>query len=973
MKTENLNAYELIKKEFITDLDSMSYLLRHKKSGARVAVLENSDPNKVFYIGFRTPPKDSTGVAHIIEHTVLCGSDKYPAKDPFIELAKGSLNTFLNAMTYPDKTVYPVASCNDKDFKNLMDVYLDAVFHPNIYKEEKIFKQEGWHYELDNAESDLKINGVVYNEMKGAFSSPDDVLNREIMNSLYPDTTYGVESGGDPVNIPDLTYEGFLDFHRRYYHPSNSYIYLYGNADMEERLDYIDKEYLSDYDVLAVESFPGEQTAFDEIRHLDTTYPITDDEDETDNTYLSMNFVVDKSLNRELYIAFQIVDYALISSQGTPLKKALIDKNIGKEVYSYFENGIYQPYYSIVAKNANIEDKDEFVKTIYDVSQQVVKNGFDKDALLAALNNMEFKYRESDYGSKPRGLMLGLVTLDSWLYSDEMPFINIVCNETFKTLREKINSDYYEKLVEKYILSNKHGSVVTAAAQKGLTAKKDKELADKLAEYKKSLSKAEIDEIVSGTKALTEYQETPDSEEVLKKIPMLTREDLEKKIVPLSNSFAEICDTKVVHHDIFTNGISYINFEFLLKDISSDLLPYVKLITSFFGCFDTNDYSYEKLGYEIDKNTGNMSANLHTVTPFSDLKNYYFRVELNIKVFSNQIGKALELAKEVIVSSKLRDYKRLKELIDEQKSEMESIISYMGHVFASGRALSHLSGFAACVEKFNGIEYLRFLENIDDNFDTIKEDLVDKMIMLTEYIFRPDNLLIDFTGTKEDMKILEKEFEVFKKCLYVNDIKFEKSEPGLKNVKEGFTSSSQVNFVCYAGNFSEKGLEYTGALKVLKTIMGYEYLWNEVRVKGGAYGCMSAFGRNGDCYFVSYRDPNVKKTMNTFKNAANFVRNFEADEKRMTKFIIGTLSDMDIPLTPRTAGERSKIAYLSELTEEILQKERDEVLNCSEKDVKNLANYIDVFIGDESLVVIGNEEAVKKEEDSFDIVKSLFN
>ncbi|MDL2302642.1 insulinase family protein, partial [Lachnospiraceae bacterium OttesenSCG-928-D06] len=415
MKINQLSAYEIIEERKIDDLNSNSYVLRHKKTGARIALLSNDDENKVFYIGFRTPPQDSTGVAHILEHSVLCGSREFPIKDPFIELAKGSLNTFLNAMTYPDKTIYPVASCNDKDFQNLMHVYLDAVFYPNIYQSDNVFRQEGWHYEL-NEEEELTINGVVYNEMKGAFSSPDDVLERELMNSLFPDNAYGLESGGDPDAIPNLSYEQFLDFHRQYYHPSNSYIYLYGDMDMVEKLQFLDEHYLNDFDALDVDSKIKEQTAFSSTQKVIKEYAISDNELEEESGYLSYNMAVGDSLSRDLYVAFQIIDYALCSAPGAPLKLALTEKGIGNDIYSIYDNGIKQPYFSVVSKGVDIKKEPEFLQTIQEVFTSIVRNGFDKKALLAGINYYEFKYKEADFGSYPKGLMYGLQMLDSWLY-----------------------------------------------------------------------------------------------------------------------------------------------------------------------------------------------------------------------------------------------------------------------------------------------------------------------------------------------------------------------------------------------------------------------------------------------------------------------------------------------------------------------------------------------------------------------------
>ena len=448
MKIEDLKNYEIKQHRFLHDINTDAYVLSHKKTGARVVVMPNDEENKVFYIGFRTPPKDSTGVAHIVEHTVLCGSDKYPIKDPFVELCKGSLNTFLNAMTYPDKTVYPVASCNDFDFKNLMDVYLDAVFHPNIYKEENIFRQEGWHYELENKDDELNINGVVYSEMKGAFSDPDDIVERQIMNSIFPDTPYGVESGGDPDVIPSLTYSDFLDFHSKYYHPSNSYIFLYGNCDMAERLDYIDKEYLSNYEKIEVSSEISTQEAFDKRRDVVIEYPLTENEDDKDKTYLNLTYCFSDYRDRELPIVLRAFEYAFSGNPAAPLRKALLDAGIGNEIYASSDCSIKQNLFGFYAKGANPEDKDKFLDIIQKEIERTVKEGFDKKTILAFLVREEFKYREADFGRIPKGLTYGLDMLESWLYDDTLALHHMECLDIYKKLKEAVETDYFEKLTK---------------------------------------------------------------------------------------------------------------------------------------------------------------------------------------------------------------------------------------------------------------------------------------------------------------------------------------------------------------------------------------------------------------------------------------------------------------------------------------------------------------------------------------------
>ena len=524
MSIYDLNAYEVLQTEDLSDLKSKGTLLKHKKSGARVLLMENDDENKVFTIGFRTPPSDSTGVPHIMEHSVLCGSKEFPVKDPFVELVKGSLNTFLNAMTYPDKTVYPVASCNDKDFQNLMHVYMDAVFYPNIYQNDKTFRQEGWSYKLDNPDGELTISGVVYNEMKGAFSSPEGVLDRVVLNSLFPDNTYSVESGGDPEVIPELTYERFLDFHRKYYHPSNSYIYLYGDMNMEEKLRWLDEKYLSDFENEPVDSEIHLQKPFTEMKEVVQEYSIASEESEEDNTYLSYNKVIGTTLDEKLYLAFEILDYALLSAPGAPLKKALLDAGVGKDISGSYDNGVYQPIFSVISKNANVEQKEEFVRVIEDTLKDIVKNGINKKALRAGINYHEFRFREADFGNYPRGLMYGLQLFDSWLYDETKPFIHMQAIPTFEFLKEQVETGYFEELIQKYLLDNTHGSIVIIKPERGRTARMDKELADKLQAYKASLSKEEIDALVKATKELEEYQEEESAPEDLAKIPVLGRD-----------------------------------------------------------------------------------------------------------------------------------------------------------------------------------------------------------------------------------------------------------------------------------------------------------------------------------------------------------------------------------------------------------------------------------------------------------------
>ena len=972
MKNEEMTSYRLVEKKKIEDLNSMSYLLEHKKSGARIALLSNDDENKVFYIGFRTPPEDSTGVAHILEHSVLEGSRDFPVKDPFIELAKGSLNTFLNAMTYPDKTVYPVASCNDKDFQNLMHVYLDAVFYPNIYKEPKIFEQEGWHYEMESPEDELSINGVVYNEMKGAFSSPDDVLEREITNILFPDTSYSNESGGDPEAIPDLTYEQFLDFHRKYYHPSNSYIYLYGNMDMAEKLEYLDEAYLSHFDRITVDSEIGVQAPFEACAEAGKFYPITESEPEEDNTYLTYNIVVGDSLDRERYIAFQILDYALCSAPGAPLKQALLDKGIGKDIYSYYESGIRQSYFTIVAKNANLDRKAEFVECIEENLRRLSQKGIDKKALRAGLNFYEFRYREADFGSYPAGLMYGLQVLDSWLYDDAKPFIHIEAGETYKKLREKAETSYFEELIRECMLENTHKGILTLAPRKGLAEERDRILTEKLAALKESFGSEQIQEVVEETHALLEYQETPDSKEALATIPLLKREDIRKEAEPLVNEIRKTGDTTVMYHDIFTNHISYFRFLFDVKQVPEELFPYIGILKSVLGYVDTENFTYGELFHEINMETGGITSVTNFFTNARNLSACLVTFEMKAKTLEDNLPRTVQLVQEIMLKSKFDDGKRLYEILAELKSRLQSNLISSGHSVAASRAMSYFSRPAAIQEQVNGMPFYRLVADLEKNFDSRREDLQHKLEALVRCIFRPENLMLDYVGTEDHYEEFIALAGQVKEALYKEPVETKPFviEPVKRN--EGFLSASQVQYVCRAGNFINKGLAYTGALKVLKVMMSYEYLWQEIRVKGGAYGCMCAFGKSGDSYFVSYRDPNLKSTVEAYEKAADFIEAFDGDERTMTQYIIGAVSELDTPLNPAAKGLRGMSSYLTNQTYEDYQRERDELLGADVNTIRSLAAVIRAFMEDDCLCVVGNDNRLKEDKEMFDVLENLY-
>lgn len=971
MTIHDLAEYEILDEHRVEDVQSDGFILRHKKSGARIAVLSNNDDNKVFYIGFRTPPEDETGVPHIIEHTTLCGSKKFPVKDPFIELAKGSLNTFLNAMTYPDKTVYPVASCNDQDFKNLMDVYLDAVFNPNITKYEEIFKQEGWHYELTGRDDELKINGVVYNEMKGAYSSPDEVLSSQIYRSLFPDNTYSKDSGGNPEYIPKLTYEAYLDFYHKYYHPSNSYIYLYGDMDVVERLEWLDKEYLSLYDYKKVNSEINKQPAFDEIKNVEAQYSITMDDSQENKTYLSYNRVVGDSLDEMLYQAFDVLDYALVSSPGAPVKQALIDAGIGDDVYGSYDAGILQPVFSFVAKNANASQADEFESIIESTLKEVVKTGINKEALLAGINSSEFKFREADFGQFPKGLLFGLNCLDSWLFDDMKPFIHLECLGTFAKLRKAVDTDYFEKLIQEYLLDNTHGSSVTVKPKRGLGNEREEALAKELSDYKASLSDEEIKKLIEDTEHLKKYQEEPSSDEDLRKLPMLTRADMKKNAMPFSNIEDELLDVKVVRHDIESNGIDYISFLFDAGDFAQSELGYLGFFTNALGLVSTEKYSYTDLANATNIYTGGISTGTASHPDIKDRNNFVFKVEVKLKVLEKNLDKALELMEQMLLTSDFTDTKRLGELVAQIKARLQANLSSSGHLVAAMRSMSSFSRYALYQDELKGVAFYRSICRIEKELSESPKSVSDKLAAIAKKLFARNRMLISFTGNNEAYgnakPSLEKVIAGFNKMSAVGN----QAEVHFNTAKEAFIDASQIQYVAKTGDFICEGYEYTGALRLLRIILSYDYLWINVRVKGGAYGCMNTFLRSGESYFVSYRDPNLSDTLDVYDRIPEYIKSFSPDERDMTKYIIGTFSALDTPMNPEAKGSRSLSAYLEGITYEQIQKERNEILNAQPEDIRRLADLVEAVLKKDSICVIGNENMIKESAGLFENVEKL--
>lgn len=964
-------GFRLMESNFIKEINSNTYLMIHEKSGAKLLYIKNQDDNKVFSITFKTMPKDSTGTPHILEHSVLCGSRKFPVKEPFVELAKGSLNTFLNAMTFSDKTMYPIASKNSKDFRNLMDVYLDAVFFPDIYKHKEILMQEGWHYDIENSADDITIKGVVYNEMKGAFSSPESVLISRSQELLFKDTPYKYESGGDPKVIPDLSYSEFIDFHKTYYHPSNSFIYLYGDLDIEDTLSFIDKEYLSSFDKIEIDTTFDEQLPFESIIEDKVYYPISFNEKEEDKTYLSLNLVLSKSTDSELYLAFDILVSMLLDTEAAPLKNALLDANIGKDVFGYLNNEMYQNVFSIIVKNSEEKEKHRFKKIVYSTLTDLVKNGIDKKLIESSINSREFHLREADARRYPKGLLYNMKVLNSVLYGGHHS-IHLAYEKDLEKVKQGLTSPYFENLIENYILHNNHGALVIVAPKKGLNEEVENSLKSKLKNYKDTLTKEEIDSLVRDNLILKERQEKEDSKEDIEKIPLVSIKDIEKEEERLTYQIEPFDGSNIIYHEAFTGKIAYVNSYFDTSSVPQDLIPYINLLAYILGKLNTEEHSYQELSNEIHINTGGIYLSAAGYSDATSDKTFYPKLIVKSKSLDTKLTELMNLLSEITVTSVLSDKARLKTLISQAKSQEEMGIFDNGHLIAMNRTLSYFSPSAKYNELLNGLSFYNFICELENNFEDYYEKIINNLSILSKEIFNKKNLLLSVTSDKETFEKLKVSLPCYLEGL--GDIEHKKVSYEMKLGKknEGLLTPGKVQYVAKGYNFKSLGFSYDGSLQVLRSILSLNYLWNNVRVLGGAYGSFAVFRRNGTLIFSSYRDPNLLKTLKIYEGTPSFIDTFNPDEREMTKYIIGTMSSFDSPMTASMEGERIASDYITNVTFEMRQKERTEILETKIADIKKASILIQKTLSNNYFAVLGSEEEINKNKDLFEELVYVF-
>lgn len=956
------HGFKLLEESKVDELQSVARVFQHEKSGARLMQIENDDDNKVFSIAFRTPPTDSTGVPHILEHCVLSGSRKYTTKEPFMDMLKGSLQTFINAMTFSDKTLYPVASRNEKDFFNLMDVYLDSVLYPKIYEIPDIFMQEGWHHEIFNKEDNIKYKGIVYNEMKGAYSSPESILQEKISESLYPDTPYKYSSGGNPDVIPELSYEDFLDFHKSLYHPSNSYIYLYGNGDIDKQLSHIDENYLTNFNRMEIDSHIEKQKPFKSTKELKDFYSISMDDNDKDKSYLSLNFVLGDNSNLENFLMTNIITQILIESEAAPLKKALVDAEIGEDIFSANVGGL-QSSFGVVAKNTSIDKKELFKETIFKTLNEIVKEGLDKNLIEASINIVEYDLREaSKFPTK--GIIYNILALNSWLY-DGNPISHLKYGETIEKLRKNINSDYFEEFIKKNIINNPHSSLVIIEPKKGLADNKDKEVERRLEEYKKSLTEEELETLILENNKLKDMQLSDDTEEAKATIPKLSVSDVDPKAEVINQEIIKEKDNTILFHDIFTSNIAYLDLYFDTSMVEEKDIPYINLLATLLGRLDTKTKSYGQLSNDIYVNTGGIDFQTAALKDGKNSERFSPKILVKGKAIGDDVTKLMKLISELIVDTKLEDSARIKELLLQMKSRMEMNIINSGNAVVAGRVSSYFSAHGKYMERLNGLDFYWFISDIIENFDSKRDNIIVSLKKVYKTIFNKNNLIISFTGGENDFSTVRDNLEIITRSLNKEEIIAKEYNFKEEKLNEGILSSANVQYVSKGANFKKLAYDYNGSMRVLGTILNGDYLHNRIRAQGGAYGAGISFDRSGQLTTFSYRDPNLSETIDVYNNMSDYVEKLSLSQSELTQFIIGTIARLEPAMTPHMKGQIAASRYISNIDQEDVQKTRDQVLSTKLEDIKSFAPLLADTMKEDYICVLGNELKIKDNKELF--------
>lgn len=969
---QTCHGFKCTHREEIAEINSLTLLFEHEKTGAELLVIENDDDNKVFSATFRTPPANDRGVAHILEHSVLCGSQKYPVKEPFVELMKGSLQTFLNAMTFPDKTMYPVASRNQKDLYNLMDVYLDAVFHPRITKE--TFMQEGWHYELEKPDGPVTYKGVVFNEMKGAFSSPESVLDRFLAHSMFPKTAYGYESGGDPLAIPDLTYEEFKEFHRKYYHPSNSRLFLYGDGDTEAYLKFLQENYLNGFDRMAVDSSVTLQRRFSKPKWKEVPYPVSKDESLEKKTFVVVGLKLDQATDFEHCLVMEILSHILLGSSSSPLRKALMQSNLGSEVIGGgFDDNRIETLFAVGMKGAEKEDAQKILDLIFDTLANLADKGIDENQVLASVNTIDFKLREANFGGFPKGIVYNIQALGSWLY-DADPLGHLKYDKLMKKIKRKSKDGLFEKLIRKYLLDNNHRSVIVLVPKPGMAEKQEAKVRKQLRQMKAELTEPEINDLIETTQTLQKLQMEPDPPEVLARLPRLALDDVNPEAPRYPSEVKNGSAPVTLFHDLFTNKIAYTQMCFNTDKVPQEHIQYLPLLGRLVLGMGTQKRDYVDMSQQIGIRTGGISSSDFSTVHVEDRNRIISYLNFNGTALTEKVDDLFDLYEELLGQRNFDNHTRLVEIIRSAKAHMEASIVPNGNHFVMSRLQSYHSRLGRYDELLEGITYFRFLEDLLERVESHPEEVADRFREVAGLVLTQENFLANVTCTAKDYKKAEKRLSGLVGVLSSDSHSVAELNFAPVELNEAFLTASTVQYVGKALNLYDHGFEFTGKFDVLKALLRTGYLWDRIRVQGGAYGSSLSFDLyTGDLSLVSYRDPNLVETLQAYDEIPEFLNQLDIPEEEFEKIVIGCAGKFDPPLTPDRKGSLAKIEYLTGLTQESKQRRLEELLSTRLGDVRQFSGAFEKVRDEGTVCALGNEGKINKSASHFQNLVKVFS
>lgn len=1009
----DIKGYTLIENTDIDDIKGRGLIYEHNKTGAKVVVLDCEDTQPSFAIAFRTPPEENRGTPHIIEHSVFCGSRKYPLKDPFVELMKGSMYTFLNAITYGDMTVFPVATTNAKDFEHLTDVYLDAVFNPLFLENEAVFMQEGWHFEtadntdrkvgefsgIYNGETKLNVSGVVFNEMRGMEDSPDYILNNKLKEILYPDTPYRYVSGGVPEEIIELTYEEMCRYYKSHYHPSNSIMILYGKFDIPRKLSYISAEYLDKYEKITMNNIMPLQKSFDAPAKAECFYQASDEENAVKGTYYAYAAVVADTHSAELSITLQILNYVLCLAPGACLREAFMEAGVGEDLDVVMDDQMRQAFYGFECSGCRDGEKESFVNIIEDTLKKAVKEGLDKEMLFAAVKNIDFNYREADFDGSPKGLAYSDMLLERMLFDEEEPFARLKVREAVERVREYIGTDYFERFIQEKILDNPHKAIIEMKPDLDMCSGISERLANKIRNRYAGENPAELERRCA---IFEKYKQADDDEKHKEMIPVLAKEDLQTDRPYTATINLTVNGRAFMFQPRKTNGIGYLNLAFDIRKLPEERLPYVRLLVELLGVLDTEEYSYSKLTKLIDIHTGGIynyisiadgTVSNGKVTPLMLQRTGFFY---------NEIDKVCALNYEILCRTDFSDRKYIKELLLQLKSTYTGSYSASAGETAADIGRSGFSETALLYEKIQGYDFYRFLCNLTENYEEYEHDISEKLADTLRKLTAIDNCRIIYAGEEKSLEDVRKHVEKL-----IEDIRNAQKDRGasilpktcnaalregesaadagaagnrnndgllhLTPVRKGsmaYIAPTQVQYVAMCGDAGEKVRNVRGHMLVLEHILNCDYLWRQVRVNGGAYGCSADFSYNGGMSFVSYRDPNIRQTVEVFLGAARYIRNIDISPRELQQYIVGTMNKLDVPMTPESEAMSQIQLDLSGISNEEMLRIREQIINTTVQDIRALADIIEETAAESDVIVVGSEEAITAEKSFF---KSVYN